>query len=659
MDKKIFRFFEPSVALCFVVMLLFAAVTFFFDMIYLAAIEAGVAIVLFVVYLIFTQTKKRQLRDYILSTTSSRDNALGSGVPFPMAVLRVDTGEVVWTNAQFQQITGLTDSIFDAKIEDVIPDFDARWLIDGKPEYPIEVTLGKRRYYMSGNLFRPAGADSGRLMASLYLTDQTELLSVRDEYIRSRPIVAIVLIDNYDELTNNLAAGSVSSLDALIGARIAAWTKDINCLNRKFERNRYLLVMEQKDLAALEAGKFSLLDSVHEVVNPSGIAASVSIGIGKDGADFEESFNFAVLSIEMALSRGGDQAVIKDRYNFSFFGGRAKEAERHSKVKSRVLAGSLTELIRQSNQVYVMGHKNADLDAIGAAVGLGCLCRKCGKQVKIVVDEANNVAASLIRRMKETDAYAEAFISAEEAMLLSDPRSLLIVVDTNRPEQVESRALLETIPRVVLIDHHRMAADSIDQVVLTLHEPSVSSASELVTELLQYAADPQDLMPEEARALLAGIVLDTKNFAVRTGSGTFEAAAFLRRLGADPTEVKKLFQSDLATTISRYRIIQHAKQYAHGIAISALDYTTSRATAGQAADELLNIEGITASFVLYPDGDKVIISARSLGEANVQMILEPLGGGGNAATAGAQITGKTVHGALKELQASIEAYYQL
>ena len=639
-------------------MLLFAAVAFLLDLLVLAAVEAGVAVVLFLVYLGFTQAKKRQLRDYILSTTNSRDVALSSGVPFPMAVLRVDSGEIIWANADFQQITGQSDSLFNRNVSDVLPEFDTHWLIDGKSDYPSEIAVGQRRYRVTGNLFRASGADSGHLMASIYLQDQTELLRVRDEYVRSRPIVVVVLVDNYDELTNNLPAGNVSILDAQIGARISAWTKDIHCLNRKIERNRYLLVMENKDLALLEAGKFSLLETIHSVVNPSGVAATISLGVGKDGADFDEGYNFAVLAIEMALSRGGDQAVIKDRYNFSFFGGRAKEAERHSKVKSRVLANTLTELIRQSNQVYIMGHKNADLDAVGAAAGLCCLCRKHGVQAKIVVDPQRNVADSLIRRLRELDAYEEAFLTADDAIVLADPRSLLIVVDTNRPDQVESKALLETIPRVVLIDHHRKAADSIEQVVLSLHEPSVSSASELVTELLQYTVDPTDLLSEEAKALLSGIVLDTKSFSIRTGSGTFEAAAFLRRVGADPTDVKKLFQSDLAATIDRYRIVQHAKLYGHNTAIAALDYTTSRATAAQAADELLGIAGIDASFVLYPDGDKVVISARSMGEANVQMILEQLGGGGNAATAGAQISGKTVSETLEDLLRSIQTYFE-
>ena len=658
MEKKILRFFEPSITVLFAVMLLFAAMTFLADMLPLAAIEAGVALILFIIYLIITQRRRTELRNYILATTNSRDNAYANGVPFPMAVVRVDNDEIIWANPEFHAAAGLRESVFNQKINDVIEDFSSLWLIDGKTEYSKEITLYGRRYKMFGNLFRPSGQNAGNLLASIYLFDQTEEFDVRDEYIRSRPIVGIVLIDNYDELTNNLPAGSISILDAELNTKIMSWVSDVHAMVKKIERNRYLVIFESHDLARLEAGKFSLLESIRTVLNPTGVAATVSIGLGKEGADFEESNDFAVLALEMALSRGGDQAVIKDRYNFTFFGGRAKEAERHTKVKSRVLAGSLTELIQQSGNVFIMGHTNADGDSVGAAAGLCCLCRKLEKPVHIVINRKTTAAGNQVDALAELPAYDGVFCDADEAMLLSDAQSLLIVVDTNRPDQVESKPLLEAIPRVALIDHHRKAADSIEQIVLSLHEPGASSASELVTELLQYAADPTDLLPEEAKALLGGIMLDTKNFSLRTSSGTFEAAAFLRRIGADPTDVKKLFQNDLPTTISRYRIVQNAKMYDHGMAIAALDYATTRATAAQAADELLNVSGVSASFVLYPDGDTVYISARSLGEANVQMILEKLGGGGNAATAGAQIAGRDVAAVLLDLKAAIDNYYE-
>ena len=315
------------------------------------------------------------------------------------------------------------------------------------------------------------------------------------------------------------------------------------------------------------------------------------------------------------------------------------------------------ELIGQSSQVFIMGHKNADLDAVGAAVGVRCLCRKKGKEAHIVLDMEENAAARLIEQLVEVPEYQNAFISAQEALVRCDNRSLLVVVDTNRPDQVESKHLLEAITSVCVIDHHRRAADYITPVVVNLHEPYASSASELVTELMQYAVEKKDVLPIEAKSLMAGIFLDTKSFNVRTGERTFEAAAYLRQLGADTVEVKKLLQNDFQDTMAKYQIIKSARLYRQEIAIAALNAGTSRALAAQAADELLNISGISASFVLYPDEDRVFISARSIGEANVQMILEPLGGGGNTATAGAQLKDTTVKDALDALVQSIDKYY--
>ena len=492
----------------------------------------------------------------------------------------------------------------------------------------------------------------------LYLNDLTELYQVRDEYIRSRPVVSIILVDNYEELTKNLSESAISSMNARLNNTIAKWTEDYHGLLRRLEKNRFLLIFEKKDLHRAIEDKFSLLEDIHHVENPSGLAASVSIGIGVDAVTFEENYNFAALSIEMALSRGGDQAVIKDRLNFTFYGGRNKEADHRSKVRSRVTSNSLMELIGQSSQVFIMGHRNADLDAVGAAMGIACMCRKKGKSFHIVLDLENNSAPKLLEEIRQVPEYRNVFISGQDALLLCDSHSILIVVDTNRPDQVECKPLLESIPKVCVVDHHRRAADYINPVVVNLHEPYASSAAELATELLQYAVEKADVLPIEAKSLLAGIFLDTKSFHVRTGERTFEAAAVLRQWGAEPVEVKKLLQNDFQDTMNKYQIIKAARLYRQEIAISALNTTTTRALAAQAADELLNISGITASFVLYPDDDKVIISARSIGEANVQMILEPLGGGGNTATAGAQIPDSSVKETLDRLVESIDKYYE-
>ena len=649
----------PGMTLYFLVLAGFAAAAFFFDHYILAACELVITAGVFIFFKISSSRRKKEVLQYLQSTTASLDSALQDEMPLPMAVISVSENEIIWANRHFNALTGLrASSFFNQQIDSVLPQLPTKWLLEGKAESPEDYVLGERRYRVLGNQIHSEQDNPSQFLSSIYLIDQTELLKTRDEYIRSRPVCCIILIDNYDELINNVTDNDVSTMSAIIHNRITAWAKGNGGLLRNIERNRYLFLFEAKDLPHFIEEKFSILDSVRSVTNSVGIAATVSLGIGKDGISFEENYSFALLAIEMALSRGGDQAVLKDRYNFSFYGGHAKETERRTKIKSRVMANSLSELIAQSSHVFIMGHKMADLDAVGSAAGVMCICRKQGKQGRIVVNLNENAAKSLISQLQPLPEYEGSFITDQDALLLADAKSLLIVVDTNRPEQVESKPLLESISRVVVIDHHRRAADYIEHAVLNFHEPYVSSASELVTELLQYAVDPKDILPMEARALLAGIVLDTKNFGVRTGSSTFEAAAFLRRTGADPVDVKKLFQNDLESTLSRYRIIQAARLYRGEIAISALDFTANRTIAAQAADELLNIAGITTSFVLYPDGDRVIMSARSIGDINVQVILEPLGGGGNAATAGAQIAGKDMNTVLSELVASIDKYFE-
>ena len=427
---------------------------------------------------------------------------------------------------------------------------------------------------------------------------------------------------------------------------------------RRIERDRYLFLFEQQYLARFVEQKFDILDTIHQVVSPAGLSATFSIGIGVDGSSFQELLQFANLSIEMALSRGGDQAVIRNKFTFEFFGGRSKETEKRTKVKSRVMANALSALVADSSGLFIMGHRSPDNDCIGAAAGVFAIARKRGVPAHIIQEPGSPPSKVLTDRLMQLPEYKDCFLSSQEALLLMDNRSLVVVVDTNRPEQVQSQEVLESCNRIAVIDHHRRAATYIEGAALNYHEPYASSASELVTELLQYIADPTDLTRAEAEALLAGIVLDTKNFSMRTGGRTFEAAAFLRRAGADTAEVKKLFQNDLAGTIAKYAIIQNAKLYRDQIAIAVVDHTVGRVTAAQAADELLNIIGIDTSFVLYPDGDRIIVSARSIGDTNVQVILEKLGGGGNAAAAGGQIQGKTLDQVAQELAQAIDQYLE-
>ena len=658
MNRKLGRLLRPGMGAYFCVMALFCAATLLAEEYWLAAVETGMTLIMFLLYVADRKLRDRQLQNYIQSMENTMEATSRGESPLPAVMVRLGDGDIIWGNHRFSELTGYADTMMELQLQEVLPGFTTEWLASGKTECPQDVTLAGRRYRVYGTTIR-AEDNRATLLGVLYFSDMTELYQVRDEYIRSRPVVSIILIDNYEELTKNLTESAISAMNAKLGDAITQWTDGYHGLLRKLERNRFLFIFEKKDLQRATEDKFSLLENIHEITNPAGIQASISIGLGVDGANFDESYNFAALGIEMALSRGGDQAVIKDRFNFTFYGGRNKEADYRSKVRSRVTANSLMELIGQSGHVFIMGHKNADLDAVGAAMGIACLCRKKGKKANIVIDLENNSSKRLLEEIQTVPECKDLFISGQDAMLMADNRSILIVVDTNRPDQVECKPLLEAISKVCVVDHHRRAADYINPVVVNLHETYASSASELVTEILVYAVENTDVLPIEAKSLLAGICLDTKFFNVRTGERTFEAAAVLRRMGADTTEVKKLLQNDFQDTIARYQIIKSFRLYRQEIAIAALNTGTTRVLAAQAADELLNISGITASFVLYPDEqERVIISARSIGSANVQMILEPLGGGGNTATAGAQLYNTTVKDALDRLVESIDKFYE-
>ena len=655
MNKLLGRLFRPSSWVYYVMMLAFSVAAGVMRDYLLSAVSLAATGLVLAFHLIMKGQRRKALKDFLEKNLEEMKRSR-SMTPFPMVAMRLHDGGIVYANDAFVHLTGFKDTFSERYITQILPGFKLDWMISGKTEYPYDVTLERRRFRVYGTTVQ--SRDSlGTWLGVLYFTDLTELYQVRDEYVRSRPVVSIILVDNYEELTKNLSEAATSSLNARLNEVITGWAEQYHGLLRRLERNRFLFVFEKKDLKQAVEGKFSLLEDIHEVTNPTGLAASISLGLGVDAETFEEAYDFAALSIEMALSRGGDQAVIKDRMNFEFYGGRTRESEHRSKVRSRVTANSMMELIGQSSQVFIMGHRNADLDAVGAAMGIACLCRKKGKQAYIVLDLQQNAADRLIDEIREVPEYKNVFISGQDAMLMCDNRSTLIVVDTNRPDQVENKSLLETIPKVCVVDHHRRAADYIQPVVLNLHEPYASSAAELVTELLEYAVEKQDVLPIEAKSLMAGIFLDTKSFNVRTGERTFEAAAFLRQLGADTVEVKKLLQNDFQDTMAKYQIIKAARLYRQDLAIAALNSGTTRTLAAQAADELLNISGITASFVLYPDNDQVIISARSIGDANVQMILEPLGGGGNTATAGAQVKNSTVKEVLDKLVASIDIFY--
>ena len=658
--QRLTRMLAPHIGLYFVVMAAFAGVTALLGETQAAAGELIVVAALLAAYAASALRRRREADRWLKEIMDSMDQATRDSTlncPLPLVMFRPDTDEVVWSNDRFLRLVGGQERMFDTKLADLAPAFDSRWLLEGKNECPDEVDLGGRRYRVFGDMARPSAGNEENLLATTYWLDVSELADTRDIYKATRPVLAVLLLDNYEDAIKNQDEDIRSAMLSDVVRRLTRWAEQSHAAFLRLERDRFLVLFEEQYLADYKEEKFSLLDSVREVVNPAGIPATVTIGIGVDGDTFDELYRFANLSVEMALSRGGDQAVIKNRFTFEFFGGRSKETERRTKVKSRVMASAMGELVADASCLIVMGHKAPDMDAVGAAVGVCAIARMKGVPHYILRDHVSTPADDLYDRVAAMPQYQGVFLDSQEAMLRADSRSLLVVVDTNRPEQVQNRELLDSCNKVAVIDHHRRAATYIEGADLNFHEPYASSACELVTELIGYLMETTDLLPGEAEALMAGLMLDTKNFTMRTGGRTFEAAALLRRAGGDTGEVRKLFQTNLNDAVAKYGIIQNAKMYRRDIAIAASSHSVGRVTAAKAADELLNIAGIGASFVLYPEEGRVVVSGRSSSDTNVQVILEALGGGGNAAAAGAQIPDKTVEQVLAELHAALDGYF--
>lgn len=658
MNRKMQKVYRTDLMVCVVILLIFAIITVFYTPV-VAAAEVAAAGGLFLLGLRRLR-QAQQLRRYMERLSGGADTARNTNMlstPLPMMVFDPAKGDILWANDLFLNLAGQGEHIFESRIADVVPEFQSHWLLEGKGEYPEPFAWNDRVYRVYGSLSKPEGAGYSTL-ATTYWMDVTELEHLQNTLEATRPDVGIIMVDNYEDLMKACPESKRSAVRAAIEEKLNLWAGDCGILLLNYDRDRYLAVFEEKDFSVFAEKRFSVLDMVREVVAGEGVAATLSIGVGRDGDSFDALFKNASLALEMALSRGGDQAVVKDKLNFEFYGGRNKATEKRTKVKSRVMANALGELIDDAKHVYVMGHKYADMDTLGAAAGVCAIARKRGKSARIVMDVENNSVHPMLRRLQKLPEYEGVFIGGSDAFLRVQPGTLLVVVDTNRPASVESEPLLETCNRVAVIDHHRRGSSYIEKMALNYHEPYASSACELVTELLQYLLEPGDLLKAEAEAMLAGIVLDTKNFVNRTGGRTFEAAAYLRRVGADTQDVQRMFQSDLESMIDRYAIIRQASLYREEIAIAAIDEPCDRVTAAKAADELLTLKGVQASFVFYPKDGGVYISARSLGEINVQVIVEALGGGGNSTSAGGELQGVTVQETLEKLHRTIDGYFE-
>lgn len=661
MDKNLKKLAEPGVRLHLVILVIFAAASLYFKLYELAAAEAGVILLLLVYGFFAKRSREKRLSACIEAITYDTENSKSSALvnfPMPIAVFRLDDSRIIWGNEMFFSMCGTPEARIDARVADLVPQFTGKWLLEGKTQSPELLTVNGKKYRLQGSIVHTGAEDAENAsMGIVYWLDVTEYDNIRIKYEETRPVAGIVVIDNLDELFKNQTDRIKNDIRDAVEDRLRQWCEEYGGILRRFDRDRYLVVFEKQDIDHMKLDKFKITEEMHQVESPNGINASVSIGFGMDGTNLGEALQFADVGIELALSRGGDQTVIKDRVSFQFFGGRGLEVEKRTKVRSRNMANTLAKLMRDSSRVLVMGHRFADLDAVGAAVGVCCIARSCGVRANIVIDSNKNAAHALIEHMRAEAEYKDCFISPQDALLRADGRTLLVVVDTSRPEQVENPELLSICSRVAVIDHHRVAATYIQNAALGFIEAYASSACELIAEMLQELIEIGDILKCEADAMLAGIVLDTKSFTLRTGDRTFEAAAYLRRAGADTAEVKRFLRTGMKDAVARYKIMQSAELY-RGVAIAAPSEEENRIVIAQAADELLNISGVDASIVVAPcDEGYISVSARSIGEVNVQCLMEKLGGGGNRSAAAAQIKDKSLPEAVNSVYAVIDDYF--
>ena len=646
-----------------IILILFILISVFRPILIIPSIILYISILC---YTYFANNKRKseiseQLQDLTLTVDSAAKSSLINS-PLPLVILETN-GNIVWKSSKF--VTEFADIDMDNYIDDLIIDIkDEIEKSDNKKRKSVirQIQIGKKTYTVQGEFAKSKKYErkkSPEYMMILYFIDETEKVKLKQENEDKKICVGIIMIDNYEEVTQRVDAEQKTQLMAKVESTIYDWVNETNGILVKADRDTYVYVFEQKNLEKIKEEKFAILDSIKNLVRKDKIQLTLSIAISNEGDTERDVYKSASAAMDVILGRGGDQAVIRQNGKYLFFGGKVEEVEKRTKVKARIVAHALEELIKENDKIMIMGHTNPDIDAIGSALGIYRIAKTLEKEAKIVA----NVETPSIKDLYESikDQYQEVFISSETALAQVDSGTLIIVVDTHKKTYVESPELLTKTNKIVIIDHHRRSADFIDNSILTFQEVYASSAAELVTEIIQYTQNEVELSEVEAEALYAGIMMDTKNFTFKTGVRTFEAAAYLRRCGVDIIKVKKWFQSDLESYNTISEIVRKAEIVRDSIGISIYDVQEKETSliCAKAADELLTIGNITASFVLglMEDG-KVCISGRSIGDVNVQMILEKLGGGGHITLAGAQLENVTIDEAKQELISKINEYFE-
>lgn len=627
------------------------------------------AIIIFILIMLYTyktnKRKKSEISETLQDLTLTVDTAAKTSLinsPFPLIIIETD-GNIIWKSNKFISEFANID----------INNYIADLLIEMKREIEKrqdksnkdiikELEIGKRTYKVLGKFVSSKNADKKKeqkYMTILYFLDETENKKLQKEYKDSKSCVSIIMIDNYEETMLQLESEQRPQFIAEIDKCIYEWTDEMKGVLIKSDRDRYIYLFEQRYLEKVKEDKFSILDKIKEISPKETLQFTLSIAISNEGTTDKEKYKSAQAAMDIVLGRGGDQAVIRENEIYKFFGGRAQEVEKRTKVKARIVAHAMENLIKDASKVMIMGHTNPDIDSMGSSMGIYRLARTLNKNAYIINGDNTTTLQNFKKSLAKEIEYEDILINKEVAEENIDEDTLLVIVDTHKSTYVEAPELLKKTDKIVIIDHHRRSADFIEKATLTFQEVYASSAAELVTELLQYAETKVELTTLEAESLYAGIMMDTKNFTFKTGVRTFEAAAYLRRCGVDIIRVKKWFQSDLASFNKIADIVKKAEIVNETIAIATYNKKEKEASliCAKAADELLTISDITASFVLGKMGDKICISGRSIGDINVQIILEKLGGGGHITLAGAQVEGMTMEETKQELINRINEYF--
>lgn len=656
-NSKFLKLFKPDAKIYLWIIGVLVIMLMYYN-IYIGTLGILLLIYLNVYNLRSSRQRNKRWQKYIEDLSSDIDSAARYAIlnlPMPLTLVDFD-GRITWYNSKFSDIVEERELI-GSELEKSVPTLDMDEIINRGEA--LDVKVGERYYRVYGNIVKTEEKDASRFIMMLYWIDTTPYKILKDQYEDEHPIIALIQVDNYDDVMNDTKEDKRPFLTSEIDQKVNLWALRMNALIKKYSNDKYLAVFENRYLENLEAKRFSILDDIREIEVGNKFPMTLSIGVGVNGRNLNQAEEYAFSALELALGRGGDQAVVRKKGNFEFYGGKAKAVEKRNRVKARIIAHGLRPLIDEASNVIIMGHKFPDMDCYGSSIGIYRAVINRGKDAHIVLSGVNEAIKNIHVLFSNNPVYS--FVSCEQALAKVEKDTLLVVVDTHRPSFTECPELLERVNRIVLIDHHRRGTEFIDNTALKYHEPYASSTSELVTEILQYMDNKVIVEKIEAEALMAGIAVDTKNFTFKTGVRTFEAASLLRRFGADTTVVRQLFQDDLETFITKSSIVSSAKLYDHEIAISFSkeDDPNAQLIAAQAADDLLDIRGISTSFVISIDKNELIfISGRSLGDINVQIVLEKIGGGGHMTVAGAQLSGCTLEEARDQLLKAIEEYFE-